>query len=58
MITQDFELIPPTVYYGKWALHIHPTWTRDGKELIFISNRDNKHGSGGFYRMRAEPARR
>jgi len=55
MITGDFELKPPTVYYGKWALHIHPTWTRDGKELIFISNRDNKHGSGGFYRMKAEP---
>jgi TolB protein len=55
MITRDFELKPPTVYYGKWALHIHPTWTRDGKELIFISNRDNKHGSGGFYRMKAEP---
>jgi TolB protein len=55
MITRDFELIPPTVYYGKWALHIHPTWTRDGKELIFQSNRDNKHGSGGFYRMKAEP---
>ena len=55
MMTRDFELVPPTVYYGKWALHIHPTWTRDGKELILISNRDNKHGSGGFYRMRAEP---
>ncbi|MBK9170955.1 MAG: CehA/McbA family metallohydrolase [Bryobacterales bacterium] len=54
-LTRDFELIPPTVYYGKWALHIHPTWTRDGKELILISNRDNKHGSGGFYRMKAEP---
>jgi TolB protein len=54
-LTKDFELIPPTVYYGKWALHIHPTWTRYGKELILISNRDNKHGSGGFYRMRAEP---
>jgi TolB protein len=53
-ITRDFELIPPTVYYGKWALHIHPTWTRDGKELIFVSNRHNKHGSGGFYRMKAE----
>ncbi|MCC6390675.1 MAG: CehA/McbA family metallohydrolase [Bryobacterales bacterium] len=54
-LTKDFELVPPTVYYGKWALHIHPTWTRDGKELILISNRDNKHGSGGFYRMKAEP---
>jgi TolB protein len=55
MITNDFELKPPTVYYGKWALHIHPTWTRDGRDLIFISNRDNKHGSGGFYRMHAGP---
>jgi Tol biopolymer transport system component len=54
-LTKDFELKPPTVYYGRWALHIHPTWTRDGKELILVSNRDNKHGSGGFYRMRAEP---
>ncbi len=53
-LTFDFELKPPTVYYGNWALHIHPTWTRDGKELIFVSNRDNKHGSGGFYRMKAE----
>ncbi len=55
MITADYRLVPPTVYYGQWALHIHPTWTRDGQELIFVSNRDNKHGSGGFYRMRAEP---
>jgi Tol biopolymer transport system component len=54
-ITEDFRLVPPTVYYGQWALHIHPTWTRDGKELIFLSNRHNQHGSGGFYRMRAEP---
>jgi dipeptidyl aminopeptidase/acylaminoacyl peptidase len=54
MITADFELKPPTVYYGQWALHIHPTWTRDGHELIFISNRDNKNGSGGFYWMKAE----
>jgi hypothetical protein len=54
-ITQDFRLVPPTVYYGEWALHIHPTWTRDGQELIFVSNRDNKHGSGGYYRMKAEP---
>ena len=27
MITADFELKPPTVYYGKWALHINPTWS-------------------------------
>ena len=55
MITSEFELVPPTVYYGAWALHIHPTWTPDGEELVIISNRHNKHGSGGFYRMKAEP---
>ncbi len=54
-ITKDFELVPPTVYYGDWAVHLHPTWTPDSKELIFITNRDNKHGSGGFYSMKAEP---
>jgi len=54
-LTSDFELKPPTVYYGKWALHIHPTWTRDGRELILVSNRDNRHGSGGLYRMLAQP---
>ena len=53
-ITEDFELIPPTVYYADWAVHLHPTWTPDSKELIFITNRHNKHGSGGFYWMKAE----
>ena len=54
-VTKDFELVPPTVYYGDWAVHLHPTWTPDSKELILITNRDNKHGSGGFYSMKAEP---
>ena len=54
-ITSDFELIPRTVYYADWAIHLHPTWTPDGKEMIFITNRHNKHGSGGFYSMKAEP---
>jgi len=54
-ITQDYELVPPTVYYGNWAVHLHPTWSPDSKELFFITNRDNKHGSGGFYWMKAEP---
>ncbi len=55
MITSDFELIPPSVYYGNWALHINPCWSRDGKELTIISNRDTRNGSGGFYWLKAEP---
>ena len=54
-VTSDFELIPPTVYYADWAIHLHPTWTPDGKEMVFITNRHNKHGSGGFYWMKAQP---
>lgn len=56
LLTPDFRLDPPTVYYGDMAHYINPTWTPDGKELIFVSNRDNANGSGGLYRMRAEPS--
>ena len=30
-------------------------WTRDAKEVLFVSNRGHIHGTGGFWRMRAEP---
>jgi TolB protein len=55
LITPDFRLNPPSVYYGDMAHYINPTWTPDGNNLIFISNRDNVNGSGGLYQMRAEP---
>jgi Tol biopolymer transport system component len=54
-ITSDVKFPSRTVYYGEWAHHLHPTWTRDGKELILVSNRDSQHGTGGFYRMAARP---
>jgi len=28
---------------------------RDGKEILFVSNRGHIHGTGGFWRMKAEP---
>ena len=34
---------------------INPVWTRDGKEISFVSNRGHIHGTGGFWRMKAEP---
>jgi len=45
----------PRSYYSAYDTEISPVWTRDGKEILFISNRGHIHGSGGFWRMRAEP---
>lgn len=42
-------------YYGPFDHEISPTWSADGAELLFVSNRGNRYGSGGFWRARAEP---
>jgi len=36
-------------------LHIEPTWSPDGKEIIFLSNHGIPLGSGALWRMPAEP---
>jgi TolB protein len=45
----------PRYYYSAFDTEISPVWTPDGKELLFVSNRGHIHGTGGFWRMRAEP---
>ena len=45
----------PRYYYSKADHEISPTWSRDGTEILFISNRGHIHGTGGFWRMKAEP---
>jgi Tol biopolymer transport system component len=45
----------PRYYYSAFDTEINPVWTRDGKEILFVSNRGHIHGTGGFWRMRAEP---
>ena len=45
----------PRYYYSAYDMEISPTWTRDGKEILFVSNRGHIHGTGGFWRMKAEP---
>jgi Tol biopolymer transport system component len=55
------QLIPehisdlPRYYYSQADHEINPVWTRDGAEILFISNRGHIHGTGGFWRMKAEP---
>jgi len=45
----------PRYYYSQVDHEISPVWSRDGAEILFISNRGHIHGTGGFWRMKAEP---
>jgi TolB protein len=54
-LTEDNDSKLPRYYYSKWDHYISPTWSPDGTEIIFVSNRGHIHGSGGFWRMEARP---
>ena len=45
----------PRYYYSAYDLEINPVWTRDGQEILFVSNKGHIYGTGGFWRMKAEP---
>lgn len=45
----------PRYYYSQADHEINPAWTRDGSEILFISNRGHIHGTGGFWKIKAEP---
>ena len=45
----------PRYYYSPYDMEINPVWTRDGLEILFVSNKGHIHGTGGFWRMKAEP---
>jgi len=45
----------PRYYYSAYDMEINPVWTRDGQEILFVSNQGHIHGTGGFWRMKAEP---
>jgi Tol biopolymer transport system component len=45
----------PRYYYSKVDHEISPVWSRDGAEILFISNRGHIHGTGGFWRVKADP---
>lgn len=45
----------PRYYYSKVDHEISPVWSPDGSEILFVSNRGHIHGTGGFWRIKAEP---
>ena len=45
----------PRYYYSQVDHEISPVWTRDGSEILFVSNRGHIHGTGGFWKVKAGP---
>lgn len=54
-ITTDRDSTLPRYYYSVFDHYLSPTWSPDGKELVVVSNRNHIWGTGGFWRMSAEP---
>jgi len=44
----------PRYYYSAIDHEISPTWSPDGSEIVFVSNRNHIYGTGGFWRMKAQ----
>ena len=51
-LTGETKSSLPRYYYSSYDMEINPTWTRDGKEILFVSNRGHIHGTGGFWKMK------
>ena len=54
-LTEDNSFGNERLYFGAEDLHIEPTFSPDGDEMILISNRGISLGSGGVWRAPVEP---
>ncbi len=54
-LTGESKSSLPRYYYSAYDMEINPTWTSDGKGILFVSNRGHIHGTGGFWLMKAAP---
>jgi TolB protein len=45
----------PRYYYSEYDMEINPVWTRDGEQILYISNKGHIHGTGGFWLQDADP---
>jgi Tol biopolymer transport system component len=54
-LTGETRSTLPRYYYSQFDHEISPVWSSDGSEVLFVSNRNHIYGTGGFWRMKAEP---
>ncbi len=55
-ITEDNNYGNDRLYFGAWDMAITPTWLPDGRELLFVSNRNMPLGSGNVLRAAVAPS--
>ena len=53
-LTPDRRSAIARYYYSPFDHAINPVWTRDGKEIIVVSNREIAHGTGDVVRLPAD----
>ncbi len=49
-LTGEHESQLPRYYYSPYDHEISPVWSRDGRDIIYVSNRNHIYGTGGFWR--------
>jgi TolB protein len=54
-LTGETKSALPRYYYSAFDMEISPVWSRDGQEILFVSNRGHTYGTGGFWRMKGQP---
>ena len=45
----------PRFYYSQIDHEISPAWSPDASEIVYVSDRGHIYGTGGFWRMKAQP---
>ena len=55
-LTGEHKSELPRYYYSAYDHEINPLWSRDGKEILYVSNRNHIYGTGGFWRTPARAA--
>lgn len=55
-LTGETKSALPRYYYSPYDLEINPVWTHDGRDILYVSNRNHIYGTGGFWRISSTPA--
>ncbi len=53
-LTPDRKSIAKRYYYSEFDHAVNPVWSRDGKEIIFVSNKEIVNGTGDIVKINIE----